>query len=247
MHFEASVRRRPRTHPSCDLCCASARQWLKALKAHIASIPSSFLPDASDASPPAPLLPDLATAQSRLSDEHERVEQTLQDAIHTLRANQLSLVSDASPPTSTPTKRRKTAHLPQTPDSALAGVRDEEVEEVVAARAAVLDELDEVGELLERERLELKELHTFLDSHPSQHSSAAEESEAAAGGNGLGSPAGVGAEVSRAGSGGAVSTPASGSSSGSAGAGNQLSSPNSGHSKQVAAGLAKRLNRSAGV
>ena len=218
-------------------------QWLNALNNHLASLPSSSVPDATALPAPVPppfLLPDLDTAQAKLTQQHSQLTTTLQHAINTLRATNLELVSEGSTevPTSTatPTKRRKTATPQQSlPRSETAVVEEEEASRVVVARAEVDNMLDEVNELLKKERLELKELHTFLVSHPSQHDNA----EASAAGDGAGASGGSGA--GKAG-GGAAGGNASGSASGG-----QLSSPSGGHSKQVAAGLAKRLNRSAAM
>ena len=113
---------------------------------------------------------------------------------------------------------------------------------MVEARAEVGNVLDEMTELLKKEQFELTELHTFLASHPLQHDSDAADALVGTGGDG-GGAVGGGGEVSRTGSGGAAGASVGAGSVGSS----QLSSPSGGHSKQVAAGLAKRLNRSAAM
>ena len=231
----------------CLLCCVCAGQWLNALDTHLASLPTpSSTPDATHSSAPTPLpfplLTDLATAQSQLTDQHGQLTTTLQHAIDTLRTTNLELIPEhtTNTPTThtthtanTPTKRRKTAAPHPTEPAAL--LEEDDASRVVEARAEVDNVLDEVNELLKKERLELAELHTFLTSHPSPHDSGS-TAVAVAGGE-AGRVAGGGSGVV---GGGAVSGGSSASSS-------QLSSPSSGHSKQVAAGLAKRLNRSAAM
>ena len=221
------------------------RQWLHALDTHLASLPAtSSAADATLPPPTAPvLLPDLATAQSQLTQQQQQLTKSLQHALDTLRTSSHELIADrttdSSTSATTPSKRRKTAAQQQ---AARPEVEAEEASRVVEARAEVDNVLDEVNELLKKERLELKELHTFLTSHPARHDSGAVEAEAAAGGEG-GGAVGGGGEVA----GKASSAVVGGAMSGGSAGNSQLSSPSSGHSKQVSAGLAKRLNRSAAM
>ena len=216
-------------------------QWLHALDTHSASLSTTSTTLDTSTSPTIPpvLLTDLSTAQSQLSHQHDQLQTTLQQALNTLRSSNLHLVSEGSH-TDTPSKRRKTGQPQLQPAVVL---EEEEASRVVVARAEVDNVLDEVNELLKKERLELGELHTFLVSHPSQHDSDSGAAELAAGGEVAGGVGGV-VEAGRAGGGGVAGGTASGGNSASS---SQLSSPSSGHSKQVAAGLAKRLNRSAAM
>ena len=232
----------------CLCVCVCDRQWLNALDNHLSSLPtSSSTTTATSSSHSAPvLLPDMAAAQSELAEQHSLLTSTLQHAIDTVRANNLELVPDGTNDTpattaATPTKRRKTAQPQQSTPRSEAPVEVEEASRVVVARAEVDNMLDQVNELLKKERLEWRELHTFLAAHPQQHSGADVE---AAGGVEAGGVVGRGgSEV-----GNAIGGVAGGVNAGSGSAGSsQLSSPSSGHSKQVAAGLAKRLNRSSAM
>lgn len=250
--YLCACRHQPHTNTDLDVWafCLFLLQWLNALDTHLASINS--VPATTSSPPPSTsplaLQPDLATAQLALAQHHSRVTNTLQHALDTIRTTNLHLIPENTTdvPTTTTTA---TATTPPTAghSGGRAGavvLEEDEASRVVEARAEVDNVVDEVNELLKKERLEWTELHTFLASHPLQRDSGGGASaDVAAGVDRAGVAVGGGAEVSKA----SVGAVGGSVSSGGSPSGSQLSSPSSGHSKQVAAGLAKRLNRSSAM